>query len=157
MGRRRVDLWLVCSSGGHLLQLVSLSEAWEGHSRVWVSNDRSDAHSLLANEEAYFLPGPYARHARSFLRNLGFALKLVVRRRPRVVITTGADIAVPLALVARLAGAKVVYIESFTRIVTPSLACKLVTPVADRVYVQWPELQPEIPGSRFAGAVVEAA
>jgi hypothetical protein len=41
--KRPVDVWLVCSSGGHLLQLVSLGEAWTDRSRVWISNDRSDA------------------------------------------------------------------------------------------------------------------
>ena len=154
--KRPVDVWLVCSSGGHLLQLVSLGEAWTDRSRVWISNDRSDARSLLAGEEAYFLPGPFSRDARAFLRNFVFALRLVRRRRPRVLVTTGADIAVPFALVARLAGAKIVYIESFTRIKTPSLSCKLIAPLAERVYVQWPELRGAIPKARFAGAVVEA-
>jgi beta-1,4-N-acetylglucosaminyltransferase len=155
--RKDVDLWLVCSSGGHLLQLVSLQEAWTGSSRVWISNDRSDARSLLAGEDAHFLPGPFSRDARAFVRNLVFALKLVRRQRPRVVVTTGADIAVPVALVARLAGAKIVYVESFTRITTPSLSCRLIAPLAERVYVQWPELQQAMPKARFAGAVVEAA
>jgi beta-1,4-N-acetylglucosaminyltransferase len=151
-----VDVWLVCSSGGHLLQLFSLQEAWADRSRVWISNDRRDAHSLLEGEEAYFLPGPFSRSARSFGSNLLFALKLVRRRRPRVVITTGADIAVAFALAARLAGAKIVYVESFTRIVAPSLTCRLIAPFAERIYVQWPELQAAMPKARFVGAVVEA-
>lgn len=155
--RRDVDLWLVCSSGGHLLQLVSLQEAWTDCSRVWISNDRSDARSLLAGEDAHFLPGPFSRDLRAFVRNLVFALRLVRRHRPRVVVTTGADIAVPVALVARLAGAKIVYVESFTRITTPSLSCRLIAPLAERVYVQWPELLQAMPKARFAGAVVEAA
>jgi UDP-N-acetylglucosamine:LPS N-acetylglucosamine transferase len=154
--RERVDVWLVCSSGGHLLQLRSLEEAWADRSRLWISNDRSDAHSLLGGEEAYFLPGPSSRDARAFVRNFLFALKLVRRRRPRVVLTTGADIAVPVALVARLAGAKIVYVESFTRVESPSLSCRLIAPFAERIYVQWPDLQRALPKARFAGAVVEA-
>ena len=42
------DLLLVCSSGGHLLQLTSLAPAWDGLTRVWVSFDKSDVASLLA-------------------------------------------------------------------------------------------------------------
>ncbi len=48
---------------------------------------------------------------------------------------------------------KVVYIESFTRIESPSLSCRLVTPIADRVYAQWPELTSAIPKARYAGNV----
>lgn len=154
---RGVDVWLVCSSGGHLLQLFSLRDAWADRSHLWVTNDRSDGRSLLSNQVAYFLPGPFSRHPRSFVVNLMFALKLVRRHRPRVMITTGADIAVPFALAARLGGAKIIFVESFTRVVTPSLACRLVAPLAERIYVQWPDLQTALPNARFAGAVVEAA
>lgn len=151
-----VDVWLVASSGGHVLQLFSLGAAWSDRTRVWISNDRSDARSLLSEEEAHFLPGPSSRDPVAFVRNLVFALRLIRRRRPRVVVTTGADIAVPFALVARLFSARVVYVESFTRVVAPSLSCRLIAPFAERVYVQWPELQSAVPKARFVGAVVEA-
>ena len=60
--------------------------------------------------------------------------------RPKVVLTTGAGVAVPFAWVARLRGAKVVYVESLARIEGPSLTCRLIAPIATRRYVQWPEL-----------------
>ena len=63
--------------------------------------------------------------------------------------------AVPFAWVARLAGAKVVYIESFTRVATPSLSLRMIHPVSDRVYAQWPELTDSVRRSRYAGAVIE--
>ena len=40
-------LLLVCSSGGHLMQLHELREAWEPFPRAWVTFDKSDARSLL--------------------------------------------------------------------------------------------------------------
>jgi UDP-N-acetylglucosamine:LPS N-acetylglucosamine transferase len=69
-------------------------------------------------------------------------------------VTTGAGVAVPFAWVARLHGTKVVYVESLTRIDRASLSCRLIKPVADRVYVQWPELAAALPGSRYVGNVV---
>jgi UDP-N-acetylglucosamine:LPS N-acetylglucosamine transferase len=147
---------LVCSSGGHLLQLLALREAWEPFSRVWVSNDRSDARSQLAEEDALFLPGPASRSLRALLHNTRAAFALIRSRRPRVVITTGADIAVPFAWIGRLYGARVVYVESFTRISRPSLTCRLIRPVASRVYAQWPELLDSLPNARYVGAVVES-
>ena len=53
---------LVCSSGGHLLQLVALGAAWRGYSRTWVTFDKSDARSLLADEDVVFAYGPTNRN-----------------------------------------------------------------------------------------------
>jgi UDP-N-acetylglucosamine:LPS N-acetylglucosamine transferase len=78
----------------------------------------------------------------------------VVRRtRPRAVLTTGAGVAVPFAWIARLHGARVVYVESFTRIDSVSLSCRLIGRAASRVYVQWPELQRLLPRARYVGSV----
>jgi beta-1,4-N-acetylglucosaminyltransferase len=149
----RVDVLLVCSSGGHLLQLAALREAWSERTRAWVTFDKSDAHSLLRGERVHYAYGPTNRSIPNLLRNLLLARKLVATLRPRVVVTTGAGVAVPFAWIARLRGAKVVYVESFTRIDGPSLSCRLIAPVADRIYAQWPELTATYPRARYRGNV----
>jgi UDP-N-acetylglucosamine:LPS N-acetylglucosamine transferase len=153
----RIDVLLVCSSGGHLLQLVSLARAWDGLSRIWVSFEKSDVTSLLAEEELVVAYGPTNRSIRNLMRNLWLAQRTVRRLRPRTVVTTGAGVAVPFAWLGRLGGAKVVYVESFTRIDSISLSCRLIKPVADRVYVQWPEAVPLVPGARYVGNVFSDA
>jgi UDP-N-acetylglucosamine:LPS N-acetylglucosamine transferase len=158
----RIDLLLACSSGGHLLQLYLLDESWRPFSRVWVTEDTSDAHSLLAGERVVFAHGPAHRDlslgvhriALAWIRNVFLAWKLVRRTRPRVVVSTGAATAVPFVWIARLAGARVVFVESLTRIDGPSFSCRLIAPIASRVYVQWPELAEHVPRGRYAGPVV---
>lgn len=147
---------LVCSCGGHLLQLVALRESWQEFSCAWVTFDKSDARSLLAQERVFFAHGPTNRSIKNLFRNLVVAWRVVQDVRPRVVITTGAGIAVPFAWVARLRGAKVVYVESLARIEGPSLSYKLIAPVAERCYVQWPELAQRLRRSRYAGNVFSA-
>ena len=154
--RHGVDLLLVCSSGGHLLQLCALREAWEGLDRAWVSFDKSDVRSLLAGERVVHAHGPTNRSLGNLLRNGALAVRLVRELRPRAVLTTGAGVAVPFAWVARLYGARVVYVESMTRIEGPSLSMRLIAPVASRLYVQWPELAPRVRRARFAGRVFGA-
>jgi hypothetical protein len=73
-----------------------------------------------------------------------------------VILTTGAGIAVPFAWLGRAHNIRVVYVESLTRTETPSLSCRLVAPVTDRVYVQWPELVGAVRGARYAGSVLGA-
>jgi UDP-N-acetylglucosamine:LPS N-acetylglucosamine transferase len=151
-----VDVLLVCSTGGHLLQLVALAGAWEGLSHAWITFDKSDARSLLQGDRVYYAYGPTNRSIRNFLRNLPLAWRLLGSLRPRVIVTTGAGVAVPFAWLGRLRGARVAYVESFTRIDGPSLSCRLIRPVADRVYVQWPELAERLPGSRYLGSIFSA-
>ena len=148
-----IDVLLVCSTGGHLLQLVALRPAWKDFARTWITFDKSDARSLLAGERVVFAHGPTNRSVRNLIRNVPIAWRTISRSRPAVVLTTGAGLAVPFAWVGRFYGARVVYVESFTRIQDVSLACKLISPVADRVYVQWPELIDRVPQARFRGTV----
>jgi beta-1,4-N-acetylglucosaminyltransferase len=150
----RADVLLVASPGGHLLQLLALREAWRGLSSVWVTLDRADACSLLAQERVLFAHGPTNRSIPNLLRNLAVARRVLRAVRPRVLITTGAGVAVPFAWLARRSGVRVVYVESLSRIDRPSLSLRLIRPVADRVYGQWPEFELAVPGARYAGSVL---
>ena len=104
----------------------------------------------------YYAHGPTNRNLKNMLRNLLVAWRVVAEVRPKVVVTTGAGVAVPFAWVARLRGAKVVYVESLARIEGPSLTYRLIAPIAARRYVQWPELAEALPRARFAGNVFSA-
>jgi UDP-N-acetylglucosamine:LPS N-acetylglucosamine transferase len=143
----------VCSSGGHLLQLHALGDVWRRRSRLWVTFDKSDARSLLGEEPVLFAHGPTNRNIPNLLRNFLLAWRVVSAVRPRVLLTTGAGVAVPFAWIARFRGASVVYVESLTRIHDVSLSCRLIAPVADRVYVQWPEARAALRKARYAGPV----
>jgi UDP-N-acetylglucosamine:LPS N-acetylglucosamine transferase len=150
---RYADVLLVSSSGGHLMQLMSLRGAWEGYSVAWVTDDRSDARSLLKGQRVHYAFGPAARSATNLVRNLLLAWRLTTELRPRVVVSTGAALCVPFVWIARLRRIKVFYVESFTRIESPSLTCRLVRRSADRVYVQWPELADRVRGSIYVGSI----
>lgn len=152
----RSDVLLVATSGGHLHQLLALSAAWEGRSHVWVTNDRAGARSLLATETVVWAHWPTSRNLPNAVRNALLAVSVVRRCRPRVVLTTGAATAVPFAWVARLFGASIVFVESLTRVDAPSLSCRLIRPIASRVYVQWPEMTSKVPGALYRGTVIDA-
>jgi UDP-N-acetylglucosamine:LPS N-acetylglucosamine transferase len=149
-----VEVLLVCSAGGHLLELNALQEVWRGVSHSWVTFDKADARSLLAGQTVDYAYGPTNRSLFNLVRNVGLAWRIVGRRRPRVVLTTGAGVAVPFAWVGRLRGAQVIYVESCARIEKPSLSCRMIRPVAARVYGQWPELAIAFSYARYAGSVL---
>ena len=149
----KADVLLVCHSGGHLVQLAALRAAWDGYCSAWVTDDSSDARSLLEGERVYYGFGPAARSVTNFVRNLALAWRLTVRLEPKLVVSTGAAMCIPFAVVARLRGIDVFYIETVSRVDGPSLTCRLIRPFASRVYVQWPELAKRVPGSIYVGSV----
>jgi beta-1,4-N-acetylglucosaminyltransferase len=150
---RRADVLLVTMPGGHLLQLLTLRDAWEPFSRLWVTLAASDAESLLEGERVVVGHGPAYRNVKNLLRNLVLAWRVIGEARPKVVVASAA-VGVPFAWIGRLRGARVVYVESFTRIEGASLSARLVAPIADRVYVQWPELAGRLRHTRYAGNVL---
>jgi UDP-N-acetylglucosamine:LPS N-acetylglucosamine transferase len=132
---------LVSSSGGHLLQIRQLADLWRPERRAWVTFRTTDAVSLLDGENVTWAYYPTNRNLPNLIRNLWLALQIVRRRDVQAVVSTGAGVAVPFIVVARLRGVKIVYIESMARISSPSLTGRLVYPFADTFIVQWPELK----------------
>lgn len=144
---------LVCSPGGHLLQLLSLEGAWGDLPRTWVTLSAPDSEYLLRDERKVFARGPTNRSLRALLANLWLAWRVLRRERPDVVLSTGAALAVPFFLVGKLLGVRLVYVESLTRTEELSLSGKLVRPLADAFFVQWPEAAGRR-GVRYAGRLL---
>ena len=151
MSVRPGPVLLVCSSGGHLLQLLELRSVWEGFPHLWVTFDKFDSRSLLRGERVIYAHGPTNRNVPNLLRNVRLAERVIRRERPAAILTTGAGVAVPFAWVGRLHGVETVYVESFTRIDQLSLSARMIAPVAGRLYSQWPEAAAGARGIRFAG------
>jgi beta-1,4-N-acetylglucosaminyltransferase len=132
---------LVCSPGGHLLQMTALEPSWRHLPRTWVTLPGVDVDHLLANERVVFGYGPTVgnRGPRAFLRNAALAWRLISDERPHAIISTGAGLAVPFFIVGRLFGCRLVYVESFTRVRGVSLSGRVILLLADAFFVQWPQ------------------
>ncbi len=146
-----MKLALVCSSGGHLTQLHQLKPFWEKHERFWVTFKLPDSESLLADEDVKWAYYPTTRNVPNTLRNLGLAVRLLVSRRPDVVVSDGAGVAFPFFLVARLLRIKTVYLEVYDRIDSPTLTGKLCRPLSSLFLVQWEEQKRFYPGAQLIG------
>lgn len=148
-----MKLLLVCSSGGHLAQLMCLRPWWSEHERHWVTFDTEDAISKLAGEDVTWAHHPTTRNVKNLARNTVLAWSTMSRVRPDVVVTTGAGVAVPFFWLHRHFGATSVYLEVFDRIDTSTLTGRLCRPVTDLFLVQWPEQQRLYRSSVLLGGV----
>jgi UDP-N-acetylglucosamine:LPS N-acetylglucosamine transferase len=130
---------LVGSSGGHLTQLWSLKPWWQQGDRTWVTFDTPDATSLLADETAIWASHPTTRNIPNLLRNTWLAWKTLRRIRPDIVVSTGAGVALPFFVFARLLRIPTAYIEVYDRIDSATLTGRLCHPFTTVMCVQWEE------------------
>lgn len=136
---------LACSHGGHLELLERLAPAYADLERVWVTAPSAQSAALLARgERVLVVPNPH-RSPRRLAVNTRAAARALRAIRPRLVITAGANVAVPFCLMARARGIPVVFLETQARVSRGSLSGRLLAPLADAVLVQWPELLADYP------------
>ncbi len=143
---------LACSAGGHLTELLQLSSVWEQKNHFFVSDNRSNAIELSESEKVFFVVVP-RRSIFKFFLNFFQSFKIFLKEKPTHVISTGADVALPICLIAKLFGKKVAFIESFARIKKPSLSGKIMYLFADCFFVQWSENKVFFPKAKFKGSV----
>jgi UDP-N-acetylglucosamine:LPS N-acetylglucosamine transferase len=107
----------------------------------------------------------YAHRARDYGDNVILAafkslrlcwesFKVLRAAKPEAVISAGPGLAVPISVIAKILGKKVIYIESWSRVYKPSTSGRLVYRFADLFFVQWPELRDKYPKAIYRGRLL---
>ncbi len=155
LGGRSGPIVMVCSSGGHLAQLMVLRDWWGVRDDVrWVTFDTADALSLLQDQDVTFAHHPTTRNVPNAIRNLVQALSMMRKHRPSLIVSSGAGVAVPYFVAAYLYRVPRVFIEVVDRIETPTLTGRLCRPLATRFLVQWEAQQHMYRGSELVGVLL---
>ena len=144
---------LVGSSGGHLTYLYMLKDFWKDKDRFWVTFDKEDARSILKNEKVISCYYPTNRNIKNLIKNTFLAIRILLKEKPDLIISSGAAVAVPFFYIGKILGAKLIYIEVFDRIDKPTVTGKLVYPIADKFIVQWEEQKKVYPKAINLGSI----
>ena len=144
---------LVGSSGGHLTHLYLLKPFWEEKERFWVTFGKDDAKSILEDEKMYECYFPTNRNIKNLIKNTFLAIKIIRKEKPKLIISSGAGVAVPFFYIGKIFGAKTIFIEVFDRIDKPTITGKLVYPVTDIFIVQWEEMKKVYPKAIHLGGI----
>lgn len=148
-----MKIGFVGSSGGHLTHLLMLQEWWSKHERFWVTFDKEDSRSALANETTYWCHYPTNRNAKNLLKNTWLAWNVLRKERPDILISTGAAVAVPFFYLGKLFGVKLLYIEVYDRVTSATLTGRLVYPISDAFLLQWDEQKQFYPKGTYVGGL----
>jgi UDP-N-acetylglucosamine:LPS N-acetylglucosamine transferase len=148
------SVMFVASNGGHLAQLLALRGWWSDRDRSWVCIDKPDARSQLTGERTVWAHWPTTRNIPNLIMNFGLAIKTLRRERPDVVVSTGAAVAYPFFIVARMMRIPTVFIEVYDRLDSRTLSGRLCRPISTDFLVQWPEQQALYPESVVVGPLL---
>lgn len=147
----RTKICLISSSGGHYEQLSMLRKLGEKNDIFWVT-EKTD---YKGNADYYL----YATGSNDIwvlfklIANCFKTLKIWMKEKPKVVITTGTLVALPICLLAKLLGKKVIFIETFARVTDCTRMGKLMYKIADLFIYQWEELKEFYPNGVYGGSI----
>jgi beta-1,4-N-acetylglucosaminyltransferase len=149
-----MKIGLVCSHGGHLTDILQMLDAFEGHDIFFATYHSARADEVRALAPAYFTHNIGTNVWRMAL-TFPWALRILLREKPDVIVSSGSEIALPFFYLAKLLRIKTMYIECWCRVETLSITGRLVYPIADEFYVQWPQLLRACgPKAQYKGAVI---
>jgi anti-anti-sigma factor len=150
-------IMIVCSSGGHFKYAQSLKPFLNRfQDTCWITFKTATTESQLTTDKQrkYWAYSPTNRNLPNLIRNLLLAFNILNQERPDLVISTGAGIAVPFLVVAKLLYKKnTVFIESKTRLKKLSLSAEILRSlfVLDQLIVRTQELKTSYSRTEYIG------
>lgn len=155
MKQKKVKICFAASSGGHFEQLMMLRPLMEKYdSFILTEKTKYDVNvkgikvkkvSQINRKEKLFIF--------KFLSVAVKSLFIFIKERPTVIITTGVLATIPMCLIMKLFRRKLIYIESFAKVTSPTESGKLLYKYADRFYVQWESMKQFYPKAICLGGI----
>lgn len=145
----------ISSSGGHFEQLMMLKPLMNKYNGFIVTEKTS--YNISNNEMNVYYLKQVNRREFTFLYNIlintVISFKIFFKEKPDVVISTGVLATIPMCLIAKAFGKKLIYIESFAKVNSPTLTGNLLYRFADQFYVQWEEMLDIYPDAIYKGGI----
>ena len=136
---RKIKVCFAASTGGHFEQIMMLKPLMEKYGSFLITeetNYRVDTNDM----KIYYLKQTNRKEGLfliNFIINVIKSIKIYIKEKPDVVITTGVLSMIPISIIAKICRKKLIYIESFAIVNKPTLTGRLLYKFADRFYVQW--------------------
>lgn len=143
---------LTASSGGHFEQLMVLKKELQKNYKIYVLTEKT---KYTKDEENTFYVKQLNRKKISFpfkfVSNHFKVKKIIKKINPDVVISTGALVTISPCKIAHKLKKKVIFIESYAKIDSPTMTGKYVYKFADHFVVQWESMKEIYPNAEYFG------
>ena len=147
----------ISSTGGHLTELLELKKMFKKYDYSIITEKTKSNKSLKLDypkKVHYVLYGTKhnkIKYPFIAIINCFVCLYYYIKIRPKVIVTTGAHTAVPMCLIGKMFGSKIVYIETFANINTKTITGRIIYKFADLFIVQWESMLKLYPKAVYGG------
>lgn len=161
-----MKICLVAAPGGHLTEMIKLKNAFTMYNVFLVTYQDNFLNKPEGVEHVYFIKNilvnnvQVTRFKKIMLIILQMLiltideLKIILKEKPDIVVSTGSEIAIPIFYISKILGKKTIYIESLCRIDTLSGTGKIVRPISDSFLVQWESLSKKHKKHKYHGSIL---
>lgn len=143
------------STGGHFEQLMMMFPLMQKYDS-FILTEKAKYDVNTKGIKSYYLLQTN-RNEKTFILNLLInavhSFFIFLKEKPDVVICTGVLSMIPMCLLAKVFGKKLIYIESFAKINSPTLSGKLLYKYADEFFVQWESMLEVYPNAKYIGYI----
>ena len=146
---------LIASSGGHFEQILMLKPLVEKYD-VFIVTEKTKYNLSVDFTDLYYLKQVNRREFKFpyyMLVNFFRSLSILLKEKPDVIISTGALATIPMCVLGKILKRKIIFIESFAKIKSPTLTGRLIYRFADQFYVQWEEMKKFYPNAIYKGGL----
>lgn len=150
-----MKICFAASTGGHFEQLMMLRPLMEKHDS-FILTEKTDYAVAKPGDKVYYLSQVNRKEKAWLFAMLGNAFRslgIFLKERPDAIICTGVLTTIPMCLLCRLFGKKLIYIESFAKVTSPTETGKLMYKYAHRFYVQWESMLEVYPNAIYLGGI----
>ncbi len=149
-----MKICLAASAGGHLTQLLKLSESWQGYDTIYVTTSSLVREKLQKYGKIYTVGECNREHMLRVIVVVLRCINIILRERPDVVISSGAAVGCIMCFLGKILGVEIIWLDSITNVERISLSGRMVRYIADLFLVQWPELAEQYINVEYAGEVI---
>jgi UDP-N-acetylglucosamine:LPS N-acetylglucosamine transferase len=151
-GKSSPRVMAVASGGGHWVQLMRLSHILREHHTIFVTVNKA-YQCDIEDSKLYTIVDATAWNKYKLLKQAFQLLLIMLRERPEVVISTGAAAGYFALRIAKLLGARTIWVDSIANVECMSRAGMKIGAHADLWLTQWPHLAQDS-GPYYKGAVL---
>lgn len=152
---KRKKVCFAASSGGHYEQLMTLKPLMNEYNSFIITEETG--YKTKANGIKTYYLKQVNRKEKKFvfymILNFFKTIKIYLKEKPTVVVSTGVLAMIPICLLVKLYGGKLIYIESFAKVTSGTKTGKFLYKYADRFYVQWQPMLKIYPNATYLGGI----
>ena len=153
---KRKKICLISSSGGHFEQLLMLKKLSDNYDTFIVTEKTK--YNKNDKKINYLIPQVNRKEILVIFKLICIFFKsllIFIKEKPDVIISTGVLSSIPMLVIGHLFKKKVIYIESFAKINSPTMTGTFIYKrhIADLFFVQWESMLEFYPTAIYKGGI----